>query len=194
MWRTSVKPFTMENSSTNTHNTDKSFGQLFKDFTLYSSLHGLHFVLKPISRFRRIMWVILVLFAVGTLVTQIEASVRKLLLRRFAITKSIEDNDTLPFPAITICNQNIMRKSKIEGTAALDFLNQISNVKAASAANETASSIDRETVMKAGHQLKEMIGKCSFPGATCTYKDFEMSSTLSMIVSCTFYLSFLKKK
>ncbi|KXJ28989.1 Acid-sensing ion channel 3 [Exaiptasia diaphana] len=133
---------------------------------------------------RRILWGILMCFSVCFLTVQVYLNLDKLLSRQVTITKSVEVSKSLPFPAVTICNQNMMRKSQIMGTIAQDYLDQLDPVKYKKYGQKSeVPSFDVEKkVKKTGHQLDKMMQECSFPGIDCSYaKHFTMATALSFL-------------
>lgn len=89
--------------------------RVIKDFSGYTTLHGFHFVLDSASRIRRIIWITLISLGICALFFQFRDNWRKLRSYESVIGKDIEHAEKLLYPAITICNQNMMRKSKILG-------------------------------------------------------------------------------
>ena len=102
----------------------KSF-QLLQDFTSYTTLHGAHFVLGTHIPLRRVIWLCLILTGFGFLTTQLIISYNKLQDRHHVLSKNTESSDHLKFPALTLCNVNMMKKSKIVGTDAKIYLDSL---------------------------------------------------------------------
>ncbi|KXJ28956.1 Acid-sensing ion channel 4 [Exaiptasia diaphana] len=172
-----------QDSQDNNTSAKKNANQLIKDFSSYTTVHGLHFIMDSGALLRRILWGILICFSVCFLTVQVYFNLQKLLSRQVTISKSLEFSETLPFPAVTICNQNMMRKSQIMGTIAQDYLDQMDPVKIAEIGVKSVPSFDVEkTIQRAGHQIDRMMQECSFPGITCSKTgDFPMTNTLSFM-------------
>ncbi|KXJ28995.1 Acid-sensing ion channel 4 [Exaiptasia diaphana] len=172
------------NSLVKPENTPTKY-ELIKDFSSYTTLHGLHFTMESGSIWRRIVWGVLICFCAGLLTAQIYINADNLLSREVTISKSLEFSETLPFPAVTICNQNMMRKSQIMGTIAQDYLDQMDTIKIRNTGEiqKDVPSFDVEKfVKKAGHQIEKMINGCKFPGIRCLKtKEFTMATTLSYL-------------
>lgn len=160
--------------------------RVIKDFSGYTTLHGFHFVLDSASRIRRIIWITLISLGICALFFQFRDNWRKLRSYESVIGKDIEHDEKLLYPAITICNQNMMRKSKILGTDAQTFLDQQDHVKLHILGNKlleekTSPDFDPgEIVMKHGHNLSEMMKDCEWKNQPCTPANF--SSFISFMV------------
>lgn len=161
--------------------------RVMKDFGSYTTLHGFHFVFDSGSMIRRIIWVTLILLGICFLFFQFRDNYRKLRSNRSVIGKDLEHSQKMLFPAITICNQNMMRKSKIMGTDAQTYLDQQDHVKAkVSGKNFLEKEISpdfnvEESVRKNSHNLSEMMKECSWQKQPCTTANF--TTFLSFMVS-----------
>lgn len=151
--------------------------RVMKDFSSYTTLHGFHFVLDSASRIRRIIWITLICLGICFLFFQFKDNYRKLQSNKSVIGKDIEHTEKLLYPAITICNQNMMRKSKIMGTDAQTFLDQQDFFKLKVLGKkilekETSPDFDPgESVIKNGHNLSEMIKHCQWNKQECSAAD-----------------------
>ena len=164
--------------------------RVIRDFGSYTTLHGFHFVFDSASRIRRIIWVTLILLGICFLFFQFRDNYRKLRSNRSVIGKDIEHSEKMLYPAITICNQNMMRKSKIMGTDAQTFLDQQDQYKyKVFGKNFLDKKISpsfniEESVIKNSHNLSEMLKTCNWQKEPCTTANF--SSHLSFMVSFLF--------
>ncbi|XP_031561745.1 acid-sensing ion channel 3-like, partial [Actinia tenebrosa] len=98
------------------------------------------------------------------------------------IRKSIEFSESLRFPAVTICNQNMLKKSKIQGTQAQDYLDQLDDLKfsVAGLKNSNVPPFDIEKVVQeSGHHIHEMVNQCQFTDQVCSLKNFTPAATMS---------------
>lgn len=166
--------------------------RVIKDFSGYTTLHGFHFVLDSASRIRRIIWITLISLGICALFFQFRDNWRKLRSYESVIGKDIEHAEKLLYPAITICNQNMMRKSKILGTDAQTFLDQQDHVKLHILGNKileekTSPDFDpAESVMKHGHNLSEMMKDCEWKNQPCTSANFSSFISFMRGVCYTF--------
>ena len=156
-------------------------GKLIKDFSSYTTLHGFHFILDSGSLWRRVLWMSLIVGGFVFLVLQIWISLQRLFAKEVVISKSIEVAKALQFPAVTICNQNMMKKSKILGTVAQDYLDQMDDIKfrfAGQKQKDVPSFDVEDTLKKAGHQINEMVQYCTFAGVQFSVTE-EFTPTMS---------------
>lgn len=166
--------------------------RVMKDFGSYTTLHGFHFIFDSGSLIRRLIWVTLILLGICFLFFQFRDNYRKLKSNQSVISKDIEHPDKLLFPAITICNQNMMRRSKIIGTDAQTFLDQQDHLKFHVLGEGLLNKdIDpsfniEESVKNNSHVLSEMLKSCYWENQPCSAANF--TSVLSYMVRNYFYL------
>ena len=165
--------------------TDEA-SRVIKDFGSYTTLHGFHFIFDSGSLIRRIIWITLILLAIVFLFFQFRDNYRKYQRNQSFISKSIEHDEKLLFPAITICNQNMMKRSKILGTDAQTFLDQQDFVKIHVLGKslmdkevDPSLNVD-EIVSNNSHVLSEMLHTCTFQHQECSAANF--TSFLSLMV------------
>lgn len=87
----------------------------FSKFTSHVSIVGLVYTNDKSSSFpSRILWSILILFGLCFMIYQIQDRFTAYL--KYETTTTIKDryNPHLQFPAVTICNENRMKKSAVE--------------------------------------------------------------------------------
>lgn len=91
--------------------------QMWQDFLHSLTLHGFRFIFEsdgPI--FRRIIWVIILLCAIGMVTYQSKKSIQKYLDHPITTSVQVEFLDEIAFPAVTICNFNLFPYYLINGT------------------------------------------------------------------------------
>ena len=151
---------------------------LLNEFSGYTTLHGFHFILGSVSLIRRIVWAFLLLIGMGILAIQFLNGYKKLTENDSMTVKEQQREKTILFPAVTICNQNMMRKDRILGTEAQRFLDEIEsllfNENLRNNANETFNLDLDQVVREAGHNTTEMLLLCVWQGKTCGAEDFYM--------------------
>ncbi|KAK3741177.1 hypothetical protein QZH41_012624 [Actinostola sp. cb2023] len=167
--------------STNT--TSSNSRQLLRDFSDSSTLHGFQFVVKSHSTSRRLIWLGLMLTGFGALLNQLIVSSGKLMDYKHVIAKESIFSEKLTFPAVTFCNINMMKKSKINGTDAQIYLNithpgkyrgKIINNMIINGSFGRSFDI-RDAFLKYGYTAKEMIYVCRWNGKPCSYLNFTSS-------------------
>ena len=152
--------------------------KIIKEFGSYTTLHGFHFIFDSSSLIRKIIWVVLLVLGLSFLMLQFRDNWRKLYSNRSTISREIEHNESVIFPAISLCNQNMMRKSKVLGTYAQTFLDQQDELKIQFEGpsifeQEIPESFDiEESVRRNSHNLTEMLKMCSWIHAPCTAANF----------------------
>lgn len=181
---TKITPFNPETNDS--HDKDGKEKELIENFSSYTTLHGFHFILDSGTKWRRLLWVFLILCGFAFLFAQVWVSLTKLYAKEVDIRKRVEVSKALPFPSVTICNQNMMKRSKIMGTIAQDYLDQQDHVKFVFAklkAKDVPSFDVGSTLKKVGHQITEMVKTCEFPGGDCSVKDVFTPAMSSYLVS-----------
>lgn len=164
-----------------------SVRQHLNDFAGYTTFHGLHFVIEPHGKLRRLIWLIFILGGLAICTRQLVISYTKLRAHNHVISKEMIPSEKLPFPAVTFCNENMMRKTSISGTDAQLYLDQLNVLKKMYLPNEFVnktlnSSFDIEkAVLKHGHTAAEMIMTCTWNGEFCT--PINVSTFFSHLVS-----------
>ena len=168
--------------------------ELIKTFGSYTTLHGFYFLTDSGSVLRRILWLLLMIVCLVILIVQVKNNYAKLQRHDSTVTKDVEPSRSLLFPAVTICNQNMLQKSKILGTDAQFYLDGLDYLKAAfmnstdfkRAQSRINASFDIEKVVKeAGHNLTTMLVLCLWKGQTCGPENF--TSFVSFYVSGAFF-------
>ena len=183
--RTKKNNFVKKNCEEDREETTK----IIKDFGSYTSLHGFHFIFDSGSLLRKVIWILLLVLGLSFLFLQFRNNYRKLRSNSSVISREIEHNDEVPFPAVSICNQNMMRKSVIMGTDAQIFLDQQDPIKIQLMGrklleeNITASFDVEQSVRINGHNISEMLKMCSWKNAHCMAENF--TTFLSFKVSIT---------
>jgi len=151
--------------------------RLFHDFAGYTTLHGLHYVFDSGSYIRRSIWLILILVGLGFCVGELIISYGKLSSYDYVLSKEISQSDAQTFPAVTICNKNMMKRCKIKDTNAkkyldeLNFLEMIQPNKTSLKSNFSNFEL-KKAVDAYGHKIKDMIVSCSWNGEECSYLNF----------------------
>ncbi|EDO36132.1 predicted protein [Nematostella vectensis] len=151
--------------------------KLISEFSGYTTLHGLHFLIDSGSLFRKVFWMILLLVMFTCFFIQLVESYKRLKEYGSNLSKGVESPEEVTFPAITICNQNMMRKSLVMGTDAQKYLDgqDIMKIKLGAAQVSNESFEVDKMVREKGHLLESMLFECSFAGTTCTPENFTTS-------------------
>ncbi|XP_070553836.1 acid-sensing ion channel 1-like isoform X2 [Ptychodera flava] len=181
------KKGTVQNLDNKYENLDENAA--IQDFTQKATISGMKYVGDKKSRIpRRCFWLLVVLTGAGFLTYQIIRSVN--LYRSFPVNVDVKIKyaQDLPFPAITICNMNLLRKKEMEkhneknvaGVLKLLYPLVTEIIEDSDALhNFTLSSVNNltELLLRYGHRKEDMIIWCEWKGRRCSYENF--TSTLT---------------
>ena len=158
--------------------------ELLDEFASYTTLHGFHFIFESCSLLRRLVWGALVVTGLVLLIMQCLYGFYKLADHDSVTVKGQQRDEKITFPAVTICNLNMLRKDKILGTEAQKFMDDIESVVFGARLNDDANetfTLDLEDVVReAGHNLSQMLFLCLWHGRLCGAKDFFMFVSLQV--------------
>ncbi len=163
----------------------------FSKFIKSTPTHGVVHIFTGKSKIRRVFWLIIVLgAAAGCLVTVIN-SILFLVSRPTSTTLSVSRQGSLNFPAVTVCNLNLIRRSYLESMHLADAVREILNLEPGesgfneSECNDSLNavleetlgsnvSIDFNTVTFEGrHFLELFVVDCTFQGVKCRDLPFD---------------------
>lgn len=177
---TDVETSVRENESQGSEKHNEKESGLLNEFASYTTLHGVHFVAGPHIVVRRVAWAILIIAGAGFLVLQCIERYQKLSSKDSFTVKELQNNKLVPFPAVTICNQNMLRREKIIGTEAQTFMDNLAILylakgKLRNHTNETFNLNLGKIVKEAGHNISDMLLDCSFQQESCSSKEFSIA-------------------
>ena len=110
----------------NPNQDQEKVSALLYNFAGYTTFHGFHFILESSSHImRRIFWATSILVAMVVLGFQCVNGVNKLLEHDSVTVKEQQRGAKILLPAVTICNQNMLRKDKIMGTETQKFMDDV---------------------------------------------------------------------
>jgi len=142
------------------------------DFIGYNTMHGFHFTFDREHRFRRFIWICLIAFSIGLVSQKLYESIHTYMSYPFTTTSTVNYVKELQFPAISICNVNDLRISKMRRTL-LHKLLQSPVKKGKRTSEEISGELYAKTVSEANHRLSDMLYKCEILGKACSYTDFK---------------------
>ncbi|XP_032222736.2 acid-sensing ion channel 2 [Nematostella vectensis] len=90
--------------------------QMWQDFLHTLTLHGFRFVFERGPTIRKVLWLAILLFAVGMLMMQSKKSIQKYFDHPITTSVQVEFLEEIQFPAVTICNFNLFPYYLINGT------------------------------------------------------------------------------
>ncbi|XP_071950722.1 acid-sensing ion channel 1-like [Antedon mediterranea] len=153
-----------------------------------SSVVGLSYIADSKSKnSRRFCWILLLIFGLVMLSIQLTAGIKLLMSRPIHSVVKVVYEPSLQFPAVTICNFNMFRKSYITnlGKDYEDYIDKLyptenghNNAKSNDFNFETIDHLNMsEFYYQAGHQKHDMIKLCEWQGRPCSPEDFDSSLT-----------------
>lgn len=152
--------------------------QKWRDFVENSTLHGMHCIISSQTTFRRIIWTLILLVGVGYFSYQSSVLLTKYLSFRVTTKTTLVFEQEPEFPAVTICNFNMLRKSLVEKHNFTEITDQVLMSKAGEKINDTTDwgrykDLDVfEIYLKAGHGIQDMLFDCSWKGERCGHQNF----------------------
>uniref|UniRef100_H3BBK8 Acid sensing ion channel subunit 2 n=1 Tax=Latimeria chalumnae TaxID=7897 RepID=H3BBK8_LATCH len=178
-------------------------------FASSATLHGIRhiFVYGPVTM-RRFMWTLAFVGSLGLLL--VESAERVALYFSYPHVTKVDEvvANNLVFPAVTICNLNEFRFSKLttndlyHAGELLTLLNvhleiidpHLADPSVLAVLQEKANFKNykprpfnmREFIDRVGHDLKDMMLYCKYRGQECTHQDFRTVSTSCYFNYCKF--------
>ncbi|XP_058862570.1 acid-sensing ion channel 2-like [Acipenser ruthenus] len=164
-----------------------------------STFHGIRhiFVYGPMT-IRRLLWMVAFIVSLGLLV--VESAERVAYFFSYPHVTKVDEvvSNSLVFPAVTICNLNQYRFSKLSRNdlyhagELLALLNVHMEIPDPHLAEPEVLAVLKEKAYfenykpkpfsmpefmeRVGHDLKEMMLSCKFKGKVCTHQDFKVVS------------------
>ena len=165
----------------------------FRKYIENTTTHGVVRIFTGTSRVRRVFWAAIFFFAftasLGLIIERI------IYLAKDPTTTTVTqkvNRDGVVFPAVTICNANIFKRSVFESMVGESELNAVTNILA----NRSEVCMDRTLLDYlsrsnisyrhiqdvARHQAKDLIVECTYAGEDCNHNDF--SEVLTRLGYC----------
>ncbi|XP_032228649.2 acid-sensing ion channel 3 [Nematostella vectensis] len=148
------------------HKEENETWNMIREFAGYTTLHGFHFLVDSSSRWRRRIWFLLLLFCCAMFIYQFVISVNRLRAYKVVFSRGAEQPGEVDFPAVTICNKNMLRKSLILNTSAQIYLDEQDADFKRSLKQSNISFDAEEFVKKYGHNITNMLNRAK----GCTFK------------------------
>ncbi|KAL9986114.1 hypothetical protein ACROYT_G000194 [Oculina patagonica] len=99
------------------HDKATKLWSLIKDFCDYTSAHGLGRIMAATHWTRAAFWTLLLLAAVMIMTLQVHTLFRKYQRRPLTTLVTVETSTSLPFPTVTFCNFNAIKRSSLQTAA-----------------------------------------------------------------------------
>ncbi|GCB86134.1 hypothetical protein scyTo_0026841 [Scyliorhinus torazame] len=164
------------------------------DITVFAggcTLHGVSHIFLPGGiTFRRLLWAICFLLSLSLFLYQVADRIDYYIQYHHVTTLDEMDSSNMIFPAITLCNQNSFRKSRITkndlhwlggllGVKPSDystFLETIGQDTDLSGFSPTKTYDMSELFDRTGHDMAEMLLECRYRSSECAAEDFTLVS------------------
>lgn len=173
----------------------------FHKYIQSTTTHGVVHIFFGKSRIRRLMWLVIFLSAiVGCLYNVIDRT-KFLANGPTATSVSLLERDSLDFPAVTLCNLNLVKKSILDSPSVLgdpEELLEVLTLYAETSEQKCRNYSDRgatthekltslsDLLWNGRHTAHETIARCRFMEQTCDANDFTPSLTPKGGVCYTF--------
>lgn len=148
---------------------------LWVSFLDSCTLHGFHFCFSGNPPVRRLVWTLLLLGAFALFFEKCMTSINSFFEYPFTTTTVIVYESSMVFPAVSICNYNDARLSKMNGTLVdqLFVTRSITGGNFSHIEEKITGEIMKETLSQAAHRLDEMILECKWgKEERCDYRNF----------------------
>lgn len=146
--------------------------KLWQDFLGSCTLHGFHYCFEGDLPLRRVLWSLLLIGAFAMFVEKCTDSVINFFDFPFSTATVIDYTDKLDFPAVSLCNFNDARMSKINGSA-LD-LNYKDKLAGREPRNKIRGDEMKKLLEKAAHHQSDMILSCKWNKKPCSWRNFSV--------------------
>lgn len=135
--------------------------QLWNDFLGSCTLHGFHYCFDGELPLRRVLWTLLLIGAFAVFFEKCTDSVISFFEYPFTTTTLLQYEDRLDFPAVSVCNYNDARRSKMNGTTLDKMLRAKMNGEDYKKYHVPGKEM-QETLASAAHSLSDMIISCKW--------------------------------
>ena len=149
--------------------------KLWVSFLDSCTLHGFHFCFSGNPPVRRVIWTLLLLGAFALFFEKCTDSIINYFQFPFTTTTLIVYENSLVFPAVSICNYNDARFSKMNGTTVheLYFRTKIKGENVSHLMEKISGEEMTKTLTEAAHRLDEMILECKWQkDSKCDHRNF----------------------
>lgn len=161
----------------------------FRKYVESTTTHGIVRVFTGKSRVRRLFWAVIFLTATGLCLGNIGERIRFLAGDPTSTTVSQKYNrNGILFPAVTVCNLNLFKKSVVEHFVEFSELRALTELLTNPLSNQVCSNIttfsdnlytvtDGNFSLRfiqdvARHRAEDMIINCTYAGEECSHNDF----------------------
>ncbi|XP_070548128.1 uncharacterized protein [Ptychodera flava] len=87
-----------------------------------TTTHGISYIVNASSHFSRTIWLVIFLAAMAALVAQVGLLIKQYFDRDVIVEIKLVTDEQLPFPTVTVCNTNMIRRSAVKDTVHRELL------------------------------------------------------------------------
>lgn len=135
--------------------------QLWNDFLGSHTLHGFHYCFDGELPLRRLFWSLLLIGAFALFSEKCAESVFNFFEFPFTTATLLQYEDKMDFPAVSLCNYNDARKTKMNGTT-MDLKLKAKMAGLNYSQYNIAGEDMKTTLANAAHALSDMVISCSW--------------------------------
>ncbi|XP_033631955.1 acid-sensing ion channel 2-like isoform X1 [Asterias rubens] len=148
----------------------------WEEFGNTTTLHGMRFITNPRHNIvRKIIWACFVIGFMSTLVFVVVDSTHRYFNFNVSSIVTVKYVNDLIFPAVTICNYNLLRKSyarEIFGDTVLDSASLFRPIPEANRSSLEDWNIT-DDLIRGAHQKESMVVECKWRSSVnCTFQNF----------------------
>ena len=175
-----------------THIQPPSWKRRSKKFFDDSTFNGALYVFASSRWEKKLFWAIVLSLAIGGFVAITALNIETLIREPIATSITLTKEESLAFPAVTICSLSLLNATKILGPGVTDNLYRLfldvrehSDLTSCKVrANQVATGLNRnvswgELINIAHNDLSVLLLRCVYDGQKCSVDDFEPINTVA---------------
>ncbi|XP_070553825.1 acid-sensing ion channel 4-A-like [Ptychodera flava] len=155
----------------------------FREFTQETTLHGIKYTTDTnISSYRRLLWFILLLAMVASFTTTLRESAMRFWSNPVNTVVSYREMESMPFPAVTICNYNVYRKSVVKESVLGQYLDAMYGNPFSPETDENTTLPEppanyfankTQIMYQSAHRIEDMLKECKLSSDVyCSAENF----------------------
>ncbi|XP_055956225.1 amiloride-sensitive sodium channel subunit beta-like [Patella vulgata] len=146
-----------------------TYGKIGRRFAERTSMQGIPYILHSKTRYAKVAWTFIFMIGTGAMIFHLYylSNIYFQFPKKTSVTLGFE---SLSFPAVTFCNVNPMKRSQ-RNLASAELQQILEAVKPSNVADLYKHYLIRKR-LKMGHDIEDMLVKCSFAGRTCHPENF----------------------
>ena len=150
---------------------------LFFEFAESTTCHGIRNVFGSGSKLRRFVWLVCVLCCALYFAWYCKSLLESYLNKETITRVTINYQDSVMFPAVTICNFNPIRLSYLKERNISNTEDISQFLRNGFVDKNSVNASGGDFFQQAGHQIQNMLLNCTLQGEKCSSDDFERKLT-----------------